>query len=392
MSEQRAGRHCRVTRVDTHLVGTRWCNWVFAQVHTDDGITGVGEGTCEWQARAVEAAIAQLAERYVVGSSAFEIERLWRDMFRNEFARGGPILNSAIGAIEMALWDILGKALDQPVHQLLGGRVRDDMPAYANAWYGAGADVAEIAAAAAEVKRNGYPGLKFDPFGSAGRDPEYPAIRRAVQLVEAVREADRPRDRDHDRLPRPLQPGVGDRDRARAGALPAVLARGAVRCRERRSTRQDRPQHRDAPCDRRALLHQASPPGAAERLRGRRAAAGHHPCRRHPGGQEDRRDRRCQLHAGLVPQSVRAGRDGGGAAARRLHHQRVHAGNPSASTASPGASIWSSTRRGPSSGRYQLSDLPGLGVGAFQVEAAKAHPFDPKAFLPMWSEDWRKRF
>ena len=189
MSEQRAGRHCRVTRIETHLVGTRWCNWVFAQVHTDDGITGVGEGTCEWQARAVEAAIAQLAERYVVGSSAFEIERLWRDMFRNEFARGGPILNSAIGAIEMALWDILGKALDQPVHQLLGGRVRDDMPAYANAWYGAGADVAEIAAAAAEVKRNGYPGLKFDPFGSAGRDPEYPAIRRAVQLVEAVREA-----------------------------------------------------------------------------------------------------------------------------------------------------------------------------------------------------------
>ena len=188
MIEQRV-RQCRVTRVDTHLVGTRWCNWVFAQVFTDDGIVGIGEGTCEWQPTAVEAAIAQLAERYVIGSSAFEIERLWRDMFRNEFARGGPILNSAIGAIEMALWDILGKALGQPVHQLLGGRVRDEMPAYANAWYGVGADVAGIAAAAREVKRNGYPGLKFDPFGSAGRDPDYPAIRRAVQLVEAVRDA-----------------------------------------------------------------------------------------------------------------------------------------------------------------------------------------------------------
>ena len=133
-------RDCRVTRVETHLVGTRWCNWVFARVFTDDGITGVGEGTCEWQAKAVEAAIHQLAERHVIGQSAFAIERLWQAMFRNEFARGGPILNSAIGALEIAMWDIVGKALDRPVHELLGGRVRERLPAYANAWYGAGAD------------------------------------------------------------------------------------------------------------------------------------------------------------------------------------------------------------------------------------------------------------
>jgi Mandelate racemase / muconate lactonizing enzyme, N-terminal domain len=80
-------RDCRITRVTTHLVGTRWCNWVFAQVFTDDGITGVGEGTCEWQAKAVEAAIHQLALRHVIGQSAFAIERTWQAMFRNEFAR-----------------------------------------------------------------------------------------------------------------------------------------------------------------------------------------------------------------------------------------------------------------------------------------------------------------
>jgi galactonate dehydratase len=135
---------CRVTRVETHLVGARWCNWVFAQVHTDDGIKGIGEGTCEWQAKAVEAAILQLAERYLIGQPAFGIERLWQAMFRNEFARGGPILNSAIGAIEIALWDIVGKALGQPVHALLGGRVHEHLPAYANAWYGTGATPAEI--------------------------------------------------------------------------------------------------------------------------------------------------------------------------------------------------------------------------------------------------------
>ena len=75
----------------------------------------------------------------MIGQPAFAIERLWQAMFRNEFARGGPILNSAIGAIEMALWDILGKALGRPVHALLGGRVHERLPAYANAWYGAGA-------------------------------------------------------------------------------------------------------------------------------------------------------------------------------------------------------------------------------------------------------------
>ena len=162
-----------MTRVDTYVVGTRWCNWVFAQVLTDDGITGIGEGTCEWQPKAVEAAIAQLADRYVVGGSAFEIERLWRDMFRNEFARGGPILNSAIGALEMALWDILGKALDQPVHQLLGGRVRDQMPAYANAWYGAGADVGEIAASAAGVKRPDIPASNSIRSAAPGAIPTF---------------------------------------------------------------------------------------------------------------------------------------------------------------------------------------------------------------------------
>ena len=146
-------RECRVTRIDTYIVGAKWCNWVFAHVFTDDGIEGVGEGTCEFQPKAVEAAIQQLARRVVVGQSAFSIERLLQEMFRNEFARGGPILNSAMGAIEIALWDIVGKALDRPVYDLLGGPVRDRLPAYANAWYGSGATLDEIGRAAAEIGR-----------------------------------------------------------------------------------------------------------------------------------------------------------------------------------------------------------------------------------------------
>ena len=102
-------------------------------------------------------------------------------MFRNEFARGGPILNSAIGALEIALWDIVGKALDRPVHELLGGRVRERLPAYANAWYGAGAGAEAIGAAARAVRDKGYRGLKLDPFESSGRDPDHALIRQAVE-------------------------------------------------------------------------------------------------------------------------------------------------------------------------------------------------------------------
>ena len=86
------------------------------------------------------------------------------------------------------MWDIVGKALERPVHELLGGRVRERLPAYANAWYGAGA-AAEIAAAARAVRDKGYRGLKLDPFESSGRDPDHALIRQAVERVAAVRDA-----------------------------------------------------------------------------------------------------------------------------------------------------------------------------------------------------------
>jgi galactonate dehydratase len=181
-------KDCRVSKVETYLCSRRWSTFVFVRVSTDEGIHGTGEGSLEWQPKAVEAAIHHLAERYLVGSSAFEIERLWQNMFRNEFARGGPVVNSAIGALEMALWDIKGKALGVPVYELLGGRVHQDLPAYANAWYGAGSSLEEIARAARAVEERGYRGLKFDPF-ECGRDPDRREIRRAAALIQAVRDA-----------------------------------------------------------------------------------------------------------------------------------------------------------------------------------------------------------
>ena len=125
----------------------RWRNCVFAQVETDEGISGIGEGSLEYQPKAVEAAIQQLAARYAIGRSAFATEKLWHDILRNEFMHS-PIINSAAAALEMAMLDIVGKALGRPVYDLLGGKVHDVLPAYANAWYGVGKSPQEIGAAA----------------------------------------------------------------------------------------------------------------------------------------------------------------------------------------------------------------------------------------------------
>ena len=178
----------KVTRVEVFLVGHGWNNLVLTRVHTDTGLCGLGEGTMQWQARTVAAAIDHMTTRYVLGASPFEVERLVQAMYRNEYARGGPVLNSAIAAIEFALWDICGKALGQPVFNLLGGRVHAEIPAYANGWHhpetGAGAGAAARAVAAA-----GYRALKFDPFWGLGRDPGRAELRRGIEDVAAVRAA-----------------------------------------------------------------------------------------------------------------------------------------------------------------------------------------------------------
>ena len=179
----------RVTRVEVFLVGHGWNNLVLARVHTNTGLSGLGEGTMQWQARTVASAIDHMATRYVLGASPFEIERLVQAMYRNEYARGGPVLNSAIAAIEFALWDICGKALGQPTFNLLGGRVHVEVPAYANGWYDPKAGAGAVGAAARKAAAAGYRGLKFDPFWGLGRDPDPAALRRGLEDVVAVRAA-----------------------------------------------------------------------------------------------------------------------------------------------------------------------------------------------------------
>lgn len=179
----------KVIGVSTYIVGAGFRNLLFVEVHTDAGLSGVGEGTNLWQVRATEAALQDLAERYVVGEPASDIERLIHRVHRDEFMRADGIILSGLAALEMALWDIRGKALGVPVYELLGGTVHSTMPAYANGWYEGVPTPEKFAELAIDVVALGYRGIKFDPFGAAGREMLPEELQIGLETVAAVRDA-----------------------------------------------------------------------------------------------------------------------------------------------------------------------------------------------------------
>ena len=124
----------KITALKPILCHAYRTNWVFVKVLTDEGLHGVGEATLEYRERTVAEAVREL-ERTFVGRDPHHIEALWHEGYRSTYFRGGPVFMSALSAVEMALWDIKGKALGVPVYQLLGGKVRDSVPCYANGWF-----------------------------------------------------------------------------------------------------------------------------------------------------------------------------------------------------------------------------------------------------------------
>ena len=119
----------KITGMETYRVWNGARNFLFVAVDTDEGVWGIGEAGLTGREPAVEAAVQQLAAQ-LVGADPFRIEHLWQTMFRGGFFPAQRILSSAISAIDIALWDIKGKALGVPIYELLGGRVRDKVVCY----------------------------------------------------------------------------------------------------------------------------------------------------------------------------------------------------------------------------------------------------------------------
>ena len=209
----------KIAEVDTFVVGNPSPHygglyWVFVKLTTDGGVAGYGEAySVPFHPSVVETMIRDVCDRCVIGSDPFGIERLWRVVYSSGYTqRSGPALMGVLSAIEIACWDIVGKELNRPVYELLGGRVHEKLRSYTYLYpdrstisdvhgnypkHAGHADVytdPDLAAeCAAEYVRMGFTAVKFDPTGPyTAFDPRQLSLEsldRSEQFVRKIREA-----------------------------------------------------------------------------------------------------------------------------------------------------------------------------------------------------------
>lgn len=175
----------KITAVKTFVCNAFRTNFVFVKIETDSDIHGWGEATLEYKEPTVVAAIHDL-EYYLIGKDPQNIEAFRHDCYRDAYWRGGPVLMSALAGVEMALWDIKGKALGVPVYQLLGGKVRDAIPAYVNGWFSPAKTPEEFAEKVIQVRDNGFTACKWDPFGKAWLQISKKDLATSMECVRQV--------------------------------------------------------------------------------------------------------------------------------------------------------------------------------------------------------------
>lgn len=192
----------KITDVQTHLVanvppyrGGRV--WLFVQLHTDDGLTGIGESTVAQAGRegAQVALIQNLAQQFVIGANPFDIELLWQRVYaeHHDYRHPGVHTTSALSGIEMACWDLVGKALGQPVYNLLGGQFHEKLRAYAYMpTQGIWENPEKAGEIAVQLLQDGNTACKFDPFGPffpQPRDFSLKTIKHVARIFQCIRDA-----------------------------------------------------------------------------------------------------------------------------------------------------------------------------------------------------------
>ena len=175
--------------------------FVFVKIVTDDGLVGYGEAYgATLRPHVVAAAIEDLADQFLVGEDPHHVERFWRRSYSRGFTQRPDVtLQGAMSALEMACWDIIGKAADKPVYELLGGRVHEALRTYTYLYPSDGdetnvfADADLAAARAVDAVKRGFTAVKFDPCGPytamGGHQPRLADLDIAVALTAAVRDA-----------------------------------------------------------------------------------------------------------------------------------------------------------------------------------------------------------
>ena len=178
----------KIRSVETFLTNAGLRNYLFIRLTTDTGISGVGEASLEWQEKTVHSLIDEWVTDCILGTDPFDIETVIGGMIRDQY-QGGSTVMTAISGVEIAFWDIIGKACGQPVFKLLGGRCHERLEAYANGWYGGARTPREYAEAAKIAVNRGYTALKFDPFGTAWKEMNRDEMEETEAIVSAVRDA-----------------------------------------------------------------------------------------------------------------------------------------------------------------------------------------------------------
>lgn len=176
----------KITRIETFTVGAGWKNWLFVHVHTDTGLVGLGEGTLNGFIKTTEAAVHELGH-LAIGQDPMQIGRLAKRLMDSVSLDGGHIHRTAVAAIEVACWDILGQSLNAPIWQLLGGRQRDTVLGYANGWYRTERTPAHFVRAAEAVVTRGFHALKVDPFGTAQGFIDDSELQLSYDILAALR-------------------------------------------------------------------------------------------------------------------------------------------------------------------------------------------------------------
>ncbi|MDE3257329.1 MAG: galactonate dehydratase [Gemmatimonadota bacterium] len=175
----------KITEVKTFPIFYGSRNYLFVKIETDEGIYGVGEFGITWKEQAGVGAIRHMASD-LVGQDPLNTEYIWQVLFRGDFFPGGRIHMAAQSAIDIALWDIKGKALGQPVYVLLGGRLRDRVVCYTGI---GGGTPEETARSAKDRASEGWKYLRMSVLDRDGILEPSTAVRDSVAHFAAAREA-----------------------------------------------------------------------------------------------------------------------------------------------------------------------------------------------------------
>ena len=380
----------KITSIETVALSAGWKNWLLLKLHTDSGVYGIGEGTLNGFIRTTEAAVREL-EHLAIGQDPRQVNRLSKQLMDSVSLDGGHIHRTAVAAIEVACWDILGKSLGVPIHQLLGGRVRDSVLGYANGWYRTERTPENFVAAAEAVVAKGFHALKLDPFGTAQGFIEEDELQLSFEIVRALRE--------------------------RFGAKLRILIDVHARFTEADALRAAR---RLAPLD----IYWWEEPTTREREQPANAVALQCPIRVATGEMYDTVGQFYTLAAGggvniFQPEPMSLGGISNTLAVANLalaHGSWIaphQSGGPVATAVClqlaacvPNFLIqehfdafnepwvrdlvtWHPTID-PTNGHLSLPDAPGLGIDV-NLDVARAHPYDPRAYLNIFQDGWEKR-